>query len=244
MNQAQLERRKRFAEMARRQKIREAKRYGQGQLAIAELAKRPQGPFLGDASRNMHLRFPNHLSLWQGVFNIEHWREGEMIHKDTCLNGITNQGLNDVLGVQFDAVTQKTTWYIGLINLSGFSALDATDIYDDIDQAGNGWDTFQSYTDANNASSTTTRPAWPADAPSGQSITNGTTQAIYDITAAGTVKGIFVVGGQNAQTKGDHAPGSTPPNILWSTALFSGGDVAVTNGDQLKVTYTVNAAAS
>lgn len=243
MNQAQLERRKRFAEMARRQKIREAKRYGQGQLAIAELGKRPRGPFLGDAKRNMHLRFPNHVSFWQGTFHVEHWHDGQLYQKKEMPNGITNQGLNDVLGVQFDAVTQKTSWYIGLINLSGFSALDATDVYDDIDQAGNGWDTFQSYTDANNGDSTTTRPAWPTDAPSGQSITNST-QAIFDITASGTVKGIFVVAGQNAQTKGDHAPGSTPPNILWSTALFSGGDVAVTNGDQLKVTYTVNAAAS
>ncbi len=244
MNQAQLERRARFAEMARRQKIREAKRFGQGQLAIAELVKNPKGPALGDASRNMHLRFPNHVSFWQGMFHVEHWRDGRLFQVKEMPNGITNQGLNDILGVQFDAVTQKATWYIDLINLSGFTALASDDIYDDINQAGNGWDTFESYTDANNGDSTTTRPAWPTDAPSGQSITNSSTQAIFDITASGTVKGIFVVGGQNAQTKGNHAPGTTPPNILWSTALFSGGDVAVTNGDQLKVTYTVNAAAA
>jgi hypothetical protein len=243
VNETQLERRRRFAEMALRQQIRESKRYGQGQLAVAQLSKNPKGPALGGRG-DLHLRFPNHMSFWQGTFHVEHWHDGQLLQVKDMPNGITNQGLNDILGVQFDGVTQKTTWYMGLINLSGFSALDATDIYDDIDQAGNGWDTFQSYTDANNGDSTTTRPAWPADAPSGQSITNGTTQAIFDITAGGTVKGIFVVAGQNAQTKGDHAAGTTPPNILWSTALFSGGDVAVTNGDQLKVTYTVNAAAS
>ena len=239
----QLERRRRFAEMALRQQIRESKRYGQGQLAVAQLSKNPKGPALGGRG-DLHLRFPNHMSFWQGTFQVEHWHDGQLLQVKEMPNGITNQGLNDILGVQFDAVTQKTTWYMGLINLSGFSALDATDIYDDIDQAGNGWDTFQSYTDANNGDSATTRPAWPADAPSGQSITNGSTQAIFDITAAGTVKGIFIVAGETSVTKGDHAPGTTPPNILWSTALFSGGDVAITNGDQLKVTYTVNAAAS
>jgi hypothetical protein len=176
---------------------------------------------------------------------VEHFRKGKKIAEYAMNNGITNQGLNDVLDVMFDSGAQKTAWYMGLINLSGFTALDATDTYDDIDQAGNGWDTFQNYTDANNGDSTTTRPEWPPDEPSGQSITNSTTQAIFDITATGTVKGIFVVAGEaSTQTKGDHAPGTTPPNVLWSTALFSGGDVAVANGDQLKVTYTVNAAAS
>jgi hypothetical protein len=53
------------------------------------------------------------------------------------------------------------------------------------------------------------------------------------------VKGIFIAGGTNAQTKNDHTAGTA--NTLWSTALFSGGDVTVQNGDQLKVTYTVNA---
>lgn len=245
MNQAQLARRVRFAEMARRQKIAEAKRFGQGQLAIAQLDKTPpEKCWSQDRNRNLRMRFLGTQMFTQGVFHVEHWRAGEMIDKKSMKNGITNQGLNDVLGVQFDSVTQKTAWYMGLINLTGFTALDATDVYDDIDQAGNGWDTFSDYTDANNASSTTTRPEWPPDAPSGQSITNSATQAIYDITASGTVKGIFVAGGQNSQTKGDHAPGTTPPNILWSTALFSGGDVAVVNTDQLKVTYTVNAAAS
>jgi hypothetical protein len=239
MNEKQRERRRRFAAIKRRQLEREERR-NKAHRADAVVVKNPRGPALGDPSRNLHIRCPNHQMFTGGTFKVEHFRDGEKIGEYECKNGIVNQGLNDVLGVQFDAVTQKTQWYIGLINLTGFTALAATDTYDDIDQAGNGWDTFQSYTDANNGNSATTRPAWTTDAPSGQSITNST-QAIYDITASGTVKGIFVVAGQNAQTKGDHSPGATPPNILWATALFSGGDVAVSNTDQLKVTYTVNA---
>lgn len=242
MNNAQIERRVRFAEMARRQQITEAKRNGNGQLAIAELSKTPpEHLWCEDPSRSLHMKFPSHQMFAQGVFHVEHWRDGILIDEKSMKNGIVNQGLNDILNVMFDGGTQKTSWFMGLINLSGFTALDATDIYDDIDQAGNGWDTFQSYTDANNASSTVTRPEWPADTPSGESITNATTKAIYDITATGTVKGIFIAGGTNSQTKGDH---TLAGNILWSTALFSGGDVAVVSSDQLKVTYTVNAAAS
>ena len=61
---------------------------------------------------------------------------------------------------------------------------------------------------------------------------------VFDITATETVKGLFLVGGiVAAQTKGDHAASG----ILWATALFTGGDVAVNNEDQLKVTYSVSA---
>lgn len=173
----------------------------------------------------------------RGMFNISHWRDGKRINEWNIPNGITNEGKNKLLDVCFDAATQITTWYLGLIDNASFSALADADTYDDIDQAGNGWDEFKSYTDANNGSSTTTRPEWGPDAASAQSISNSSV-AIYDITGSGTVKGIFCVGGiAGAQTKGDHASGGT----LWATALFTSGDVVVAASDQLKVTYTVSA---
>lgn len=246
MNARKQERRRRFAEMARKQKLRDAERLersNQMQTAEAVVSRGTARKGLREMKGNRRQRRSESMFSQSGRFVVEHFRGGEKIGEYTFKNGITNQGLNDILDVYFDSGDQKTSWYMGLINNSGFSALDATDVYDDIDQAGNGWDTFQDYEDANNGSSTTTRPEWAPDAPSGQSISN-TTQAVFDITGSGTVKGIFVVAGQNAQTKGNHAPGTTPPNILWSTALFSGGDVVVAASDQLKVTYTVNAAAS
>jgi hypothetical protein len=53
------------------------------------------------------------------------------------------------------------------------------------------------------------------------------------------VKGIFLVGGAaNTQNKDDYeAVGA----VLFCTALFGTGDVAVNSGDQLKVTLTVSA---
>jgi hypothetical protein len=174
----------------------------------------------------------------RGKFTVEHIRNGKVIGTHEFPNGITNEGKNHLLDVHFRGTSAITTWYLGLIDLTGYSALAAADIYDNINQAGNGWDEFSTYTDDANADSTVTRPTWTEGAASGQSITNAS-PVIFDITGTGTVKGVFLVGGTNAQTKGDHTAGVA--HKLWATALFTGGDVAVLNGDQLKVTYTVSA---
>lgn len=178
----------------------------------------------------------SHLFNMRGEFIVEHWRRGRRINEYRVQNGIVNEGKNKLLNVMFDGGTQITTWYLGLIDNSGYTALADADNYDNIDQAGNGWDEFKNYTDGNNGDNTTTRPEWPTDPASAQSITNSTV-AVYNITGSGTVKGVFAVGGTGSQTKGHHAAGPT----LWATALFTSGDVTVQNGDQLKVTYTVSA---
>lgn len=173
----------------------------------------------------------------RGKFIVEHWRGEQLLGTYELPNGITDQGKDRLLDIMFDGGTQITTWYLLLIDNALFSALADDDTYDDINQAGNGWDEFTNYTDPGNADSTTTRPVWAPDEPSAQSITNSTVEQ-FDITGSGTVKGIGVVGlGAAAMTKGDHAS----DGLLWATALFSGGDVPVTNGDALKVTYTVSA---
>ena len=135
-------------------------------------------------------------------------------------NDIVNVGKNQILGVMFNDATQiaGSAWCIGLISSSGYSALAAGDTM----ASHSGWTEFTGYSQAN-------RVAWGAGAPSGQAITNGT-PCEFDITGTGTVKGVFVcdqntIGG----TSGD----------LWATALFS-ADVPVTNGDQIKITYTIS----
>lgn len=177
----------------------------------------------------------------RGRFEVEHWRNGIMIGKMSFRNGIVNEGKNKLLNVMFDAATAVTTWYMLLIPTTGYTALANDDIYDDIDQAGNGWDEFKTYTDPGNADSTVTRPVWNPAPASGQSISNSS-QVVFDITGSATIKGIGIVGapaGATAvpATKGDHAA----DGVLWATALFDQGDTAVVNGDQLKITYTVSA---
>jgi len=178
----------------------------------------------------------NDLQL-KGKYVVQHWRNGRRINEFHFHNDITNEGKNKLFDVHFDAATAITIWYLSLIDNAGYTALAATDTYDDINQAANGWDEFTAYTDPGNGDSATTRPSWPADAASGQSITNSAV-VVFDITGTATVKGLFLVGGiANANLKDNHEPGGN----LWATALFGSGDVAVQNGDQLKVTYTVSA---
>ena len=177
-----------------------------------------------------------HGVLATGKFVVEHYRDGKRINEYHFPNGITNQGKNALLDIMFHGSTQITTWYLGLIDSTGYTALAAGDTYANINGS-NGWDEFTDYTDTNNAASGTTRPVWTEGAASGQSITNGTVVP-YLITGTGTVKGLFVVGGgTDAMDKSDAAGGGT----LWATALFTNGDVPVLASDVLRVTYTVNA---
>lgn len=169
----------------------------------------------------------------RGKVHVEHYRGGKLLAVYDFPNGIVTEGKNKLLDVMFHGATALAEWYAGLIDLTGYTALAATDNYDDIDQAGNGWDEFKSYTVGGNA---TIRGTWDEGAASAGQITSSTVTT-FDITGAGTVKGVFISAGTQAQTKGDHTAGNT----LWATALFTGGDVPVQNGDQLKVTYTVQA---
>jgi len=171
-----------------------------------------------------------------GRFVVEHWRNGERINEYHFHNAVTTEGKNYMLNVLFKAATQYSSWYLGLINNTGYTALAVGDAYTGINQAANGWAEFSSYTDTNNSGNATTRPSWGPGTASAATTTNATA-AVFTITAAGTVKGLFACTGGSAQPKNDYAAG----NYLYATALFSSGDVTVANGDQLKVTYTVTA---
>lgn len=175
----------------------------------------------------------------RGKFVIEHWRAGERINEYHFPNGINNEGKNRLLDVMFGgsgSTTQITAWYCGLIDSIGYTALAATDTYVNINQAGNGWTENVNYTDGNNGNSTTTRPVWTPTAASGQSKANSTSM-VFNITATGTIKGLFVCGGTaGCNTKGDHSAGG----ICWATALWNSGDAPVQNADQLKGTYSVS----
>lgn len=160
----------------------------------------------------------DHLNL-KGRYFIEHWREGQMIGKYEIDNDITNEGKNLIFDVMFNSTSQITLWYIGLINLTSFSALAAGDTM----SSHSGWVEFTTYSQAN-------RVQWTSGASASQSVTNGT-PATFDMSGTGTVKGIFI-------TSSNTKSGTT--GKLWSTALFS-ADVPVVNGDQLKITYTLNA---
>lgn len=154
-----------------------------------------------------------------GKFQMEHRdSQGNLKGVYDFPNGIVDEGLTDLLDVYFHVGSGTATWYIGIIDNSGFSALADADVMN----SHAGWNEFTTYTEA-------TRVAWAEDAPAARSITN-TTSSDFAITGSGTLKGIFIV---SNSTK------SGTTGILWATAAFA-STVAVVNGDSLKITYTVS----
>lgn len=142
-------------------------------------------------------------------------KEGTLKWEGELHNAVTNEGKNHWLGVQFHGDTQVTTWYIGLIDNSGWTAEAASDTL----ASHTGWSEFTSYSG--------NRQSWGPGASASQSITNST-PVQFTMTGSGTLKGIFVA---------SVATGTS--GKLWATADF-GSTIPVSTSDVLKVTYTVN----
>ena len=158
----------------------------------------------------------------KGMFHVEHIRNGKVLNTFKIKNGIVNEGLTSLLDIMFHDETQIPLWYIGLIDNAGFSALAAADTM----SSHSGWTETVPYSDAN-------RITWATDAASAESITNGT-PVTFTINATAAIYGLFIV---SDNTK------SGTSGTLWSTADFA-SVINVTSGDQLKVTYTVNASSA
>ncbi len=153
----------------------------------------------------------------KGIFRIEHFRNGKIINIHEEYNDIVNEGYDAILDIMFHNDTQISTWYIGLIDNAGFSALAAADTM----ASHAGWVELSEFDE-------TLRPEWDEDAASGQSITNSSA-VVFNMNATKTVKGILI-------TSNNTIDGHT--GTLWATGLLSSAQ-AVENGDQLRITYTV-----
>lgn len=162
----------------------------------------------------------NHNTKLKGRFVVEHRdRDGNLKDTYDVPNGIVDEGLNHILDTEFHGGSQVGTWYIGLVDNSGFSAFADGDTL----SSHGGWSEFTSYTESN-------RVEWQEDAAASRSISN-TTTADFSINASGNLKGVFI-SSNNVKSTGN-------TGTLWSTAAFS-SVVATANGDTLKVTYTVS----
>ncbi|MCI0559261.1 MAG: hypothetical protein MN733_12260 [Nitrososphaera sp.] len=155
----------------------------------------------------------------KGRFRIEHFdKDGNLKAVYRVPNGIVDVGINKILEDMFNNGTSSATWYIGLVNNSGFTA------FANADTMGShaGWTELTNYTQ-------TTRPEWTAGTATARSITNSST-VDFSINATVSIKGIFIV---------DNNTKSGTTGTLWSTAAFA-SVVSAVNGDTLKVTYTVS----
>ncbi len=169
-----------------------------------------------------------------GTYHIRHIRGGKVLRDFTQKNLVTTQGKNYLLDVNFKNATQASGIYLGLINNSGFSSVNASNTYAGINVS-NGWSELTGYEDTDNSSSTTTRPAWYNDLADEGSV-NAITYSVFTATSAVTVRGVFLVFGPNSQTQGNN---TSSGNILFSAGAF-GTNATLAIGDELQVTYSLD----
>jgi hypothetical protein len=162
-----------------------------------------------------------------GVFHVEAFESQEAFDRgDAPLwakdfhNGNTTGGLNHLLNTEFVGGGQVATWYGGLIDNAGFSALASADTM----ASHAGWAESTAYSEG-------VRQTWGAGAAAGASITNGAAMT-FTISGTPTIYGIFIT---SSNVKG----GAT--GTLWATGAF-GSPQLMANGQLLKVTYTLGAA--
>lgn len=146
--------------------------------------------------------------------------DGSIAWEEEFKNGMTNVGLNAILNVVFVAGSQVTTWYAGLIDNAGFSALAVGDTM----SSHGGWVESTAYSES-------VRQTWGAGTSTAQSTTNATVMT-FTLNATVTIKGAFI---NSVSTKG----GTT--GTLMATGSFATAR-AFTSGQALKLTYTNSAA--
>ena len=151
-----------------------------------------------------------------GHGELECWnRDGSLAWRRAFRNAPTAVGLDYLANAGFTGGAQQATWYIGLMDLLGFSALALTDTM----ASHIGW--------RENVMYTGNRPTW-TNAESGQQVSsNGV--FTFPITGIATLHGLFVVS--------NNTLGGTS-GILWATALLS-SDAAISPGQSLTGNYTL-----
>ncbi len=166
----------------------------------------------------MKNRFSGQMPV-RGYFLVEHRnKDGKLLGIYRVPNGVVDVGANHVLECEFHSGSQVLAWYIGLVDNSGYTGWATGDTM----ASHAGWTESTIY-------SATTRPQWTCGTAASRQITNAST-VDFSINASGVLKGIFIT---SDSTKG----GTT--GTLWAVALFS-STVSVSNGDTLKVTYTIS----
>jgi hypothetical protein len=161
-----------------------------------------------------------HRLFLKGQWHLEHWRNGELIHKEDFTNLITNAGLDYLLDAALSGGSPITSWFIGLTD--GTPTVNAADTM----ASHAGWVEVTDYSQAN-------RVAWTDAGVSAQSLTNSASPASFSINATVTVGGAFLT---SVNTKG----GTT--GTLFAVGAFTSGDRNFINGDTLNVTATYSAA--
>jgi len=143
----------------------------------------------------------------------------EIAWVDDYLNLMVTVGKNDNLDKWLSGSAYTAAWYLGLISSVSYGA---GVVAADTMASHAGWTEFVGYSNANRPTT-----AWSAAAAGSKSLSSG---AVFNINAAGTVKGSFLV---SNNTKN----GTT--GILATGGTFAGGDQPVVDTNTLTVNYAI-----
>lgn len=157
-----------------------------------------------------------------GVFTVEHYRGGKLIHEQQSENLFVNQGLDYLLDVAFSGRTPITNWYIGLFKGNATPA--ATDTAQNV---------HTRLTELTEYAAGQ-RQAWVEAGVASQTITNSASKAVFNINATVTGYGAFLA---SAQATGNDAGAA----VLAAASRFASSR-DLQNGDQLQITYQLSAA--
>ncbi len=145
--------------------------------------------------------------------------DGTLRWADDFHNQVTTVGLNDSLNKHFKASSYTAAWYVGLASSTPTFALG------DTMASHAGWTEVTDYSES-------VLQTLTLGTPSGGSVDNSASKAVFSINATVTIGGAFL---NTVSTKGDTS------GILYGGGAFSGGNRAAQSGDTLNVTVTLTA---
>lgn len=152
-----------------------------------------------------------------GLFTWQlHDKHGVVIDQGSFPNGMTTVGLNALASAELGGGTQFTTWYMGLIDNAGFSAL----AIGDTAASHTGWTELTGYSES-------TRQALTFGSPSGGIIATSSPCSFTANTSI-AVKGAFII---------SNSAKSGTTGILRATGAF-GSVQSLSSGQVLAVNYS------
>jgi len=157
-----------------------------------------------------------------GEYHIQIIRDGKIVDEFIEKNIVVDEGLNHMLNVAFNGSPQVTTWYVGIFE-GNYTPV-----------AGDTAATFPASATECTAYTEAARQEFVEAASTAKSITNGASKASFSMNATKTVYGCFIT---SASGK------SSVLGTLMSAVKFSVAK-AVTSGDTVTVTYTMNLASA
>lgn len=131
-------------------------------------------------------------------------------------------GINDILNAAFHAGTQRTTWYVLLIDNASYTGLAAADTI----SSHSGWTESTAYTQS-------TRPEWTEGAASGGQITNSST-VNFTTNAEVTVRGVALCS--------DNTKGGSSGILLTSERWLYPSPITFAAGETIPVTISIQGA--